>query len=1481
MKTKKILQKIILAPGGGAQRRRSAATTHFVFFNFQFSFFIFLLLLRRTAEANPTGLTVQSGSASAATSGSQLTVTAGNNAFLNWQSFNIAAGETTIFNQPSAASIVWNRIGDQNPSQIYGSLQANGVVVLLNSSGFYFGPNSFVSAAGLVVSTANYAPPQNAGGAWEFNGPPPLAEIVNYGQIKIGQGGSCFLIADQVENHGDIEAPGGSIGLAAGQTVTLSERPDGRGMSMKVKLPQGSVDNSGNLIADGGTIALNASVVNQDGFVQANSVQNRNGVIELVASDQLNLGADSQILAQGDNSAGGSAGGTVTLKSENIFSDASGGEISVAGGANGGAGGTVEISAPVMPAIHSTIDGHAQPGSAGGQLLLDPDYIILDTSGGDAANNGTVGVGDSPGGTLDLNVNSAFVGFSRITLQALFDITLADGTSWSLSDSTGQTSGQLVLEAGRNIIFGNADDSGNAAGIYDLNNWSIALYAGVTDFANKIVAPGAGSIYLNAFDPNNPDNSPTNPNGFIRTAAGDITLVAGQDIIVGTGSVNTTGGGSVTAHALAGNIDTGGDAQGYVFQAAASASGGYAVDSSLGVGGISTTAGGSVNLTAGGDVQSVLPSRNGYYYDGDFFSSANNANITTAGSGTFGPQAGNLNIVAGGNVTGNYLVANGTGNIFAGVQMDANGNPVRNAAGNYLLGSTGSAGTAQTSLALNLIAGGWNVTAAENIYLQEVRNPNGDFNVNAGGAFHAFDYAPSDYVNLTAGNLVQLGAPGSALPRLTGLDSLRVPFIYPGILNIAAGAGGVILDGDSSSSSYSELILYPSPLGSLTINTTDGGSLVGNLPENSDGTQPVFNLIISDSGHNQYSSAAGGLFGLNDHAATPVHLNSEMPVDLNISGNMDWLMLGSPEAATINVVGNMNNSWFQGMNLNSSDVTSINVGQAARLNMEHSGILNPATDGGLTVGGDINNRSIFTYVVVNAADAPNLALLAQAYDNTIRGVSVGATLLETSFTYDPVKKVLTYKNISGFTLPEILALLQNLTVEVLNHNGTPELDANGNIVTEQVSVLDANTAAELLAAYNQAGPVPVGLGGYTIGGGGTFAINAGSLDLATTTGIQSKGIGLYKVNGNYPLASLFSQGADITVNLTGDLDMFSSAISSLNGAGISIYAGGQIDVGSSEFTVTALGARGIYTTGQGNVSVIADGDIDVNGSRIAAYDGGNVTVESLHGDVNAGTGGSGFVVVSSFGIDPNTGAVVASAPTIPGSGILATTFPGDTGQTVGNILVEAPNGNVEASAGGIVQLPLNGVNTADSIVEVLAGLELRDSSGHPVYADNIGAGMPVQVSAAQNIDANGSGVIGSTVILDASGNINGVIFARDNININAQQNVNVTALAQGSINVSSGGTISGTLIGVGGINASGGSIDANLESNAGISGDTSGSKGMSQSSAANATSSAASASDANTVAKTDTGAEDDLLKKKKPVNLARKVSRVTVLLPGK
>src|SRR5437667_10088605 len=143
-----------------------------------------------------------------------------------------------------------------------------------------------------MVTTSPVAPESSGSSElWQFRGTPPLASIVTYGEVRAQNGGSVFLISERIENHGTISAPGGTIGLYAGKEVLVSERPDGRGLSATVKLPAGSVDNSGHLIADGGTIALHAQVVNQNGQVQADSVREHNGVIELVASENVNLGA--------------------------------------------------------------------------------------------------------------------------------------------------------------------------------------------------------------------------------------------------------------------------------------------------------------------------------------------------------------------------------------------------------------------------------------------------------------------------------------------------------------------------------------------------------------------------------------------------------------------------------------------------------------------------------------------------------------------------------------------------------------------------------------------------------------------------------------------------------------------------------------------------------------------------------------------------------------------------------------------------------------------------------------------------------------------------------------------------------------------------------------------------------------------------------------------------------------------------------------
>ena len=129
-------------------------------------------------------------------------------------------------------------------------------------------------------------------------------------------------------------------------------------------------------------------------------------------------------------------------------------------------------------------------------------------------------------------------------LEASGNITLNGGTTWDLSSSTANGSGQLTLEAGGDITFG------NNSRIFDANAWSVALEAGY-DFVNNVVQSGFGNIYLN----NN--SGGTTGGGWIQTAAGNINLFAGQNILVGSGSVSAMGGGNIFADALAGNISAG------------------------------------------------------------------------------------------------------------------------------------------------------------------------------------------------------------------------------------------------------------------------------------------------------------------------------------------------------------------------------------------------------------------------------------------------------------------------------------------------------------------------------------------------------------------------------------------------------------------------------------------------------------------------------------------------------------------------------------------------------------------------------------------------------------------------------------------------------------------------------------------------------------------------------------------------------------
>ncbi|MCC7375548.1 MAG: filamentous hemagglutinin N-terminal domain-containing protein [Verrucomicrobiales bacterium] len=1130
--------------------------------------------------ANPEGMTVTAGSASANLQGHHLQVIASDQAVLHWQSFNIDTDQRASFLQPSPASVVWNHIGNSQPSQIFGRLDANGVVVLVNPAGFHFGPDAVVDAAGLVVSTASPAgPPSDPDQAWRFQNPPPASAIVNFGHLHVQDGGSLFLIAHHVENHGDITASGGSVGLVAGQEVLLAERADGRSFNAKVRVPEGAIDQHGRIIADAGQIALHASVVNQDGFLQADAVRERGGIIELVASESLTLGDHSTIRSAG-----------------------SGSEISV---------------------------------RSAGQLTV------------------------NPGATLDLR------------------------HSESAPEAT--SSGQLTLAAGTKLTLE------NGTRLELSGDWSAHLRAGIATTESTDIQPGIGRILLAG-------------TATVQTDHGTLDARAGNDVTLEGGALRSVGGGDVAVTSVAGSVNAGSSSKGYLFRP-----GGYSVDPDLG--GIATADGGDVTVSAGLDIISHLP-RAGEVQ-------------TDAGSGAFGSAPGDVTLTAGRDVSGHFVVGHGVGTIQAG--RDA-GTPVR-------------------PLALSLIDGGWSVVATRDVRLQEIRNPNGMFN-NLGflssPTRQRFDYTTEAYADLSAGRGVALL--GTGLPRYLDAFSRDMPPIYPGTLRIRAGAGGVTLDND--------VILFPSPNGQLSVTTTDGGSLTGTKAGD------LVEFVLTDSGRVQYRNA--GDFGRADHAATPLHLEDDEPVRLDVSGDMTGLLVVSAKRAEIHVAGDMINSRFEGQNLRDSDVTSIHV------------------------EGDMINRSEFTSVDL---DTPPRF---EVFDLVYPPLAGTAAALPNLFVYDTGDRQLTLK---GRMTGEQLLALSTLRVRAFDAFGQPLVDpATGEPITVPAEFVGA---AALQQIYDGSQDIPANPDtGYFLGGGGQFRLLAHHLDLGATLGIVAAG-----PRANPALARIFDHGASIRVDLGGDLTMASSRIATLNGGSIDLQADGAVRIGTKIFDFEDTAARGIYTTDPSDITITARHDITVNGSRIAAYDGGNLTLRSLEGSIDAGSGGRGAASVEKIVVDPVTRAVRSYTSTLPGSGILATSFPSSPDSTfpassvlVGNILVETPRGDIRAQAGGIVQIPLNGRESPDRTVILRAGS--RDADGHS--------------SAPGNLDLRGSGVVGSTVILEANGDILGTVVARNDLEVAARLSANIAALAEGNIHIEAGERLTGTLIGLGGIAAGADSIDAAL-----------------------------------------------------------------------
>lgn len=427
--------------------------------------------------------------------------------------FDIIQGQTVQVLQPvGAAALI--RVFDNKASTINGNLFASSLLFLLNPNGVLFGPTAQVNAGGLVASALHMSDADFLAGSYRLGTasthvglPDTIANslVRNEGSITAGAQG-VYLFAHNVENAGIIKSPDGHIVLAAGTSVFLSNRPDGRGLFVEVTSPTGQAVNVKDLIADGGQVSLFGRVVNQSGLVQANSVRERNGRIELVADERVTFSVGSRTEAKGDGQ-GVSDGGTIIAMATGGSGQGQvvvepGATLDVSGGAQGGHGGLIALGGGPQ-GTNVTQSGSlslfAQPGFVAGRFQLIPENLEISN-----LNN----LPPVPDLTLiamkDITVNGGFLNLSQLPLDA------------------GRT-GTLQFKAGGNIRFTDSFVNGGAGG-----RWNIQLHA-----RNDILLTGAD---------------------FVTTRAGSLELTAGRDIQLlegsfGLSSLQTLQGGDITLSA--------------------------------------------------------------------------------------------------------------------------------------------------------------------------------------------------------------------------------------------------------------------------------------------------------------------------------------------------------------------------------------------------------------------------------------------------------------------------------------------------------------------------------------------------------------------------------------------------------------------------------------------------------------------------------------------------------------------------------------------------------------------------------------------------------------------------------------------------------------------------------------------------------------------------------------------------------------------
>jgi filamentous hemagglutinin family protein len=1172
---------------------------------------------------------VAHGSAAVSQSGSVTTIRTGtNNTILYFSKFDIAAGSTVNFAQPSAAGRVLDHVTSPAPSMINGTLRSNGSVYLVNPAGVIFGAGAVVDVNRFYAAAASFSNQDFLAGVDHFTNISGL--ISNSGQIRANQ---VSLIGSQVINQGSIVAPDGVVAMLAGSDVLVSEQGshitakvvpvsssssdlrnsplaagdvyalairhtgDVQAANVLINGGGGQVDVSGSITAStgatGGTVAITggqvnlaSASINASGPAGGGSVQiggGSHGSGDLPHAQNVSVDSNTTIDA---DATGNGDGGSIVLWSDGLTAFA--GSLTARGGPLGGNGGFIETSGYNLQALASP-DASAPNGDPG-TWLLDPVDVDIQNGADDANLTGSTiynqTIVDTLQGGTDVTISTDQSGADTGTLtqepDAPIDVTLGSNQKLTL-----QSNALMLLQGGITATGSTLDvelDQLNNGAVASVSittnpiniNGSLTIYGGNVSATAGLTASNI-SIASNTSVVGLSTSTFSASLGTVNVSAPVVTggtfASAGTSFTsTGSGTINTSGG-DVTINPT-GTIAVG----------AAINSGGGSVSLTSTSAAVTTTAG----ITTGGGA-----------FNGSGSSFSNGAAISTGGGVVTLDPAGPVTVSGTITTGGGGLAVTGTA--FTDNSNISDGN-IGTGAGNF---------TVDTTSGLVAIYGAITWTGAANRAV--VIEGAADVDLEPGGSISSTGASPlnvSMYTTGVSNNVLISGtvnisgafvASGGSFVVSNGTDSLTAQSIS---LN-------------NATKNFDNVTVTPASVEiSGPITTTGGGLIVG-------GTT----LFYDNNG--TLSTTGGGVQILNTGATislgVPVSISGG---DLIISGGGTFTSSGDANTTIDTNGGNVSINTTSDMSV--GEIISSGGGDVT-LNTSAGGIKTTAM---IDTGG-----GAFTATTSGATSVSNIAFENDA-EITDGASANGAGAFQVNVT-------------SGGSL--------NVGGAIVWTGSSVTLQGAGDVNILGAGSIGPATAALPVNLYNTGSSKNISIAG-TISTAGALVASGGNITVQSTGSVTAQSISLNIATTGIGAGDTLTPG---TVTVSGPI---ATTGGSLLIGGITYFVdngNGTIDTDGGDFTITNNGAfitlGNPVTTEGGKFTTTLGGTFTNAGSGTITTSGGDVTITTtedcgISADIN--TGGGNFTV-NSPSFELSQGQITDGGGSIGNDTLSITTTTGD------------------------------------------------------------------------------------------------------------------------------------------------------------------------------------------------------------------------------